>query len=307
MKRLQLFLIALMLLPLGCTAGSGGNLSSSSSANSSASPSARTSATANVTSSPATTRVVALTPITADIIQRLDQTKLVGMSGSRLLAENAAMKDIPKVAEGRTQPNLEKLVTLKPDLVIGATGFHDQILSKLQSLQVPTIKTKLDSWRSLEDLTRTLATSLQTDPTPLLQRYQQMLPQPLPQPNPVQSTLVLVSRQPLQAPNRESWAGDLLSKFGAVNVVADLQGESPMKGYITLSAEKILQVNPDILILVDVEGSDVESFKTEPFWQDLKAVQNNRVYILDYYGFVNPGSIDAIAKACDALKKIYSK
>lgn len=232
----------------------------------------------------------------------LDAAKLVGMSGSRLLKENAAFRDIPQVSEGRTPPNLEKIVALKPDLVVGSTGFHDQVLERLKSLGITTITTQLDSWQALEALTQTLATAIQADPNPLLKFYRELLPTQPPQPV---LTLVLASRQPLLTPNKTSWAGDLIDKFGAKNLVADLQGQSPMKGYLTLSPEKVLQANPEVLILVNVEGGDVNQFQSEPFWKDLKAVKNNRVYTLDYYGFVNAGSIDAIAKACSQLKQIY--
>jgi iron complex transport system substrate-binding protein len=272
-------------------------------------PAPPTASSSNVTtdsanpSNPATTRVVALTPIAADIIHRLDSTKLVGLTGSQLLNQNPALRVIPRVSEGRTQPNLEKIVALKPDLVIGADGFHNQVLEKLQSLGVETITTELDSWRSLEDLTRTLADSIQADPEQLLQRYQQCLPT---QPGSKQaSTLVLVSRQPLLAPNKTSWAGDLLTRFGTTNLAAELQGQSPIQDYVTLSPEKVLQANPEILILVDVEGGNPDEFKSEPFWQDLKAVQNNQVHVLEYYGFVNAGSIDAIIQTCEQLRQIY--
>jgi iron complex transport system substrate-binding protein len=287
---IRFFLILLMLLPLGCAASS------------SKSPSPETTPDA-VQSAPVANRVVALTPITADIIYHLDSTKLVGIPGSRFLNQNTAFQSLPRVSEGRTQPNLEAIVALKPDLVMGAAGFHDQVLERLQSLGIRTIKTELESWRSLEDLTRTLATTIQANPESLLQRYQQCLPiQPSPQGS---STLVLVSRQPLLAPNKDSWAGDLLTRFGAANLVAELQGQSPMRGYVTLSPEKVLQANPDKVILVNLEGENTDEFKSEPFWKDLKAVQNNQVHILSYYGFVNPTSLDAIAQTCNQLKQIY--
>jgi len=290
MKLLRLVLILLMLLPLGCN------------------PSPTTDGTANsadsVTSSPpVVNRVVALTPITADIIYRLDSAKLVGMTSSRLLDNNQALQDIPRVSRGRTQPNLEQIVALKPDLVIGAVGFHDQVLDKLQSLDIEMISTKLDSWSSLEELTQTLATTIEADPEPLLESYQQCLPTQTPKQN--TSTLVLVSRKPILSPNKNSWAGDLLRQFGAANLVADLQGKGPIKGYVTLSPEKVLQSNPEVLILVNVEGENLDEFKSEPFWKDLRAVQNDQVYVLDYYGFVNSGSVDAIAQACKQLQEIY--
>lgn len=248
-------------------------------------------------------RVVALTSLSADIIQRLDQTKLVGISGSRLLAENPAFKDITQVSQGQTPPNLEKIVALKPDLVIGAAGFHDQILAKLKELGIRTLTTEARDWQALQALTRDLAREIRADPEPLLTTYQTFLSS---QPTNSGSTLVLVSSQPILAPNKTSWAGDLLTQFQIKNLAGDLQGQSPQRGYITLSAEKVLEANPEVLILVDVGDGTVDKLKTEPFWNQLQAVKNDRVYIFDYYGLVNPGSIEAIEKACQQLQQVIA-
>ena len=262
------------------------------------------SSTATPTNPTPVSRVVALTSLSADIIHRLDQTKLVGISGSRLLRQNAELAKLPQVSEGQTPPNLEKIVALKPDLVIGAAGFHDQILEKLKATGIRTLITQVTSWQALQDLTRTLATEIQADPEALLQSYQSLLPT-----NPVNpgSTLALVSYQPILAPNKTSWAGDLLNQFQIKNVAADLQGQSPQRGYITLSPEKVLEANPDTLILVDVGDGTVEKLKAAPFWNQLKAVANNRVYVFDYYGLVNPGSVGAIEKACQQLQQVIVK
>ncbi|MDX2229532.1 MAG: ABC transporter substrate-binding protein [Leptolyngbyaceae cyanobacterium bins.349] len=247
------------------------------------------------------TRVVALTSLSADLIHRLDQTKLVGIPGSRLLRQNPELAALPQVSEGQTPPNLEKIVALKPDLVIGATGFHDQILARLKATGIRTLTTQVTNWQALQDLTRTLATEIGADPTPLLQSYQSCLPA---QPGQADSTLVLVSNQPLLAPNKTSWAGDLLTQFQIPNVVADLQGNSPQRGYVTLSPEKVLEANPKTLILVDAGDGAIAQLKTAPFWNKLDAVTNDRVYTFDYFGLVNPGSISAIEKTCQQLQKI---
>ena len=250
-------------------------------------------------------RVVALSPLSADIISRLDQTKIVGITGSKLFKDDSIFQDIPRVSEGQSPPNLEKVVALKPDLVIGAEGFFNIQIQKLQQLGIPTLLTKVNNWESLEELTKILAKSIDADPQPLLNRYKSFLPE-----KPIQgfSTLALVSRQPILAPNKNSWAGDLLAKFQAKNIAADLQGKSPVGGYVTLSAEKILEANPEVIILVNPpqrnsEVTLLDSLKKEAFWQQLQATKNNRVYVFDYYGLVNPGSIDAIEKACQQLKQ----
>jgi iron complex transport system substrate-binding protein len=248
-------------------------------------------------------KVVALTSLSADIIHRLDNSKLVGISGSRLLAKNPEFAQLTRVSEGQTPPNLEKIVALKPDLVVGATGFHDQVLEKLKEMGIRTLATQVTSWRSLEELTQTLASEIQADPDPLLKSYQTFL---APKVDHNASTLILVSNQPILAPNKTSWAGDLLAQFQVNNVIADLQGQSPMRGYITLSPEKVLEIDPEILILVDPGDGTVEKLKAEPFWSKLKAVSSDRIYVFDYYGLVNPGSIDAVEKACQQLKQVFA-
>ncbi|MEA5601391.1 ABC transporter substrate-binding protein [Nostoc sp. UHCC 0252] len=251
-------------------------------------------------------RVVALSSLSADIISRLDPTKIVGITGSKLFKDDSKFKDIPRVSEGQSPPNLEKVVALKPDLVIGAEGFSNIPIQKLQQLGIPTLLAKVNNWESLEELTKTLAKSIDVDPQPLLNRYKTFLPE---KPTQGFSTLALVSRQPILSPNKNSWAGDLLTKFQAKNIAADLQGKSPIGGYVTLSAEKVLEANPEVIILVNPpqgnsEAGLLDSLKKESFWQQLQATKNNRVYIFDYFGLVNPGSIDAIEKACQQLKEV---
>ena len=134
-----------------------------------------------------------------------------------------------------------------------------------------------------------------------MQKYQTFLPENV---GTSPTTLVLVSRQPILAPNKNSWAGDLLVKFGINNLGAELQGNSAISGYVTLSPEKILEANPEVILLVDT-GDDIrEQFKSEPFWSQLKATQTNQIYVFDYYGLVNPGSVAKIAEACDRLKQL---
>jgi iron complex transport system substrate-binding protein len=257
-------------------------------------------------------RIVALTSLSADIIHQLDRSKLVGITGSRLLNKDPKFKDITRVSEERTPPNLEKILALKPDLVIGAEGFSNQTTEKLKQLGINTLLTKVDSWESLEGLTKNLAQIIGADSQPLLNRYQTFLGNDTNcKDDKCKSTLVLVSRQPILSPNKSSWAGNLLTKFPAKNIAADLQGKSPIGGYVTLSAEKVLEANPEILMIVNPPqgGSQtkiLDEFKKESFWNQLQAVKNNRVYAFDYYGLVNAGSIDSIEKASRQLKEALS-
>jgi len=249
-------------------------------------------------------RVVALTSLSADIIQRLDASRLVGIPGSRLLSEDDRFADFPQVSSGRTPPSLEQIVALKPDLVIGADGFHDQTLTKLQELGIKTLSTEVDSLQQLEALTQTLAEKIGADPVPVLAQFKACQVKPDSPPGQARSVLTLVSHQPILAPNKNSWAGNLLDRAGFSNPVANLQSDSPIAGYVTLSAEQVLTENPDLVIVVDADQQTLNALKAQPFWRELKAIQAGQLHVLDYYGLVNPGSVDKIVSACKALRTL---
>ncbi|MBE9222928.1 ABC transporter substrate-binding protein [Cyanobacterium stanieri LEGE 03274] len=250
-------------------------------------------------------KIVALTSLTADIIYQLNPEKLVGIPGSSLTRNDPRFADYPTVSEGNTPPDLEKIVALEPDLVIGAEGFSDQTLAKLEEVGIKTISTNVDSLESLTTLTQNIASIMGENAQPLLQNYQRWIP---PQINADTSALVLVSRQPILAPNKNSWAGDLLNQFQFNNVVADLQGSSQFGGYVTLSPEKILATNPDIIILVDPGQQGIEEqMKAESFWGDLRAVKEDKVYVFDYYGLVNPGNTVKVEETVNKLSALMEE
>lgn len=276
-------LLPLLLLPLAACSG-------------------QDSPTATVPTETTETRIVALTSLTADLVHSLNDNALVGIPGNALLRDDDRFGSLPTVSEGRTEPDLEQIVALEPTLVIGAAGFHDRTLQRLKELGTPTLTTEVNSWNDLRELTESLATTVEANPQPLLDRYDACLAQAS-ENSP--STLVLVSRQPLLTPNKASWAGDFLTQFNVANVAADLQGDSPFDGYITLPEEKVLNANPEVLLVVDAGENLLDQLKSEPFWSQLKATQQDQVYSFDYFGLVNPGSLASIEQTCNQLGTLF--
>jgi iron complex transport system substrate-binding protein len=76
--------------------------------------------------------------------------------------------------------------------------------------------------------------------------------------------------------------------------------------FATLSPEKILKEDLETVLLVDNGDNILGQFRAEPYWKQLQAVKRDRVYVFDYYGLVNPGSIGSIEKTCTQLRKIAS-
>ncbi len=249
-------------------------------------------------------KVATLTTLTADIVERLDRNQLVGIPANRLLEEDPRFSGITSLGLGNA-PNLEQLIALEPDWVIGASGFHTTLAERLEEFGIPVYLTSITSWAALEETIQTIAEKLNVDPSPLVQDYAQLLPDQAPSSGP--KTLLLAGTQPIVSPNRESWAGDLLARFGADNLTAQLQSQGQFRGYVTLSAESILAADPDVILVVNPEAEDpVANFRSRPFWNQLQAVKNEQVYAFDYYGIVNPGTLDKIAIACAQLWDILS-
>ncbi|MEO1134874.1 MAG: ABC transporter substrate-binding protein, partial [Cyanobacteria bacterium J06639_1] len=161
-------------------------------------PPGSTAAIAQPAESQPATRVVALTSLAADVVERLDRDTLIGIPGTRLTQADPRFSNIEVVSSGRTPPSLEAIVALDPDLVVGATGFHDMPLERLEELGVPTLSYEIKSWQDLRQISTDLAEAIAADPQPLLAEFDSYLDNP---PEASRSTLVLMSQQPILSPS----------------------------------------------------------------------------------------------------------
>lgn len=250
-------------------------------------------------------RVVSLNSLGADIVFKLDQTKLVGRPGTQLLEGDDKLSQVPTISQGQMLPELEKITSLNPDLVICSVGFHSGLAKKLEQQGIHVLLTHTDSWLDLKSLTETLAGFIEANPEQLLNKYESMLGSKL---TDTPTTLVLVAKDPILAPNKGSWASDMLYQLGINSPTYELQSSSSRRGFALLSPEQIKTEDPEVLIVISTESEPlIEYYNSQPFWNDLKAERNNRVYLFDYYGLIIPGSIKAIEETINKLKLIYSK
>ena len=245
--------------------------------------------------------IVSLTSITADIVYNLDPNLLIGIPGSSILRKNKYLENIPKISEGRTPPNLEKIISLNPKLVIGSEGFHDKTLSKLDELGIDVLKTKVNSWNDLTSLINKISEITNVNSQKVLEKLNACFKEATLKNKKV---VVLVSTKPLLSPNNSSWAGSLLEKYNLKNLTANLEGQGRMKGYLNLSPEWLIKEQPDNLILIKFGNEQYNQYNNLPFWNDLIAVKNNNINYFDYYGLINLGSLNSINKTCEKLESL---
>ena len=195
----------------------------------------------------------------------------------------------------------EAILALEPDLVVAAQIISEDQVQALRDLGLnvywqanPTSYEEL--WANLrdfakltghEDKTETLVASLEA-------RVRS-----------VQDKTATVTERPsvfyeLDAtdPSNPWTAGSgtfidyIINQAGGTNAASALEGE-----YAQISAEEMLAVNPDIILLADAPyGTTPESVTERPGWDVIKAVQENALYPIDPNMMSVPGPrlVDAL-------------
>ena len=246
-------------------------------------------------------RIISLNSLGADVVSKLDNDSLVGIPGSSLLKKDDKFAGKIIVSEGRMPPSLEKIIKLKPSLVIGSEGFHDKILDKLGDLNIETLKTNTKSIYQLEILIKDLAFYLNKNPSSVKENIKSCY---LNKSKNRGSAVILASTKPLLSPNSNSWAGKLLDRFNFDNISKDLESKTEFAGYVNLSPEIILKKKPSKIIVISFPGMNQNSLLANPILQKIIDPNKNEVITFNYYGLINPGSLETINSACEKLSNI---
>ncbi|GAB4435180.1 MAG: ABC transporter substrate-binding protein [Anaerolineales bacterium] len=91
----------------------------------------------------------------------------------------------------------------------------------------------------------------------------------------------------------------IIDMAGGMNAAAGLEGD-----YIQISAEQLIAVNPDVILLSDaLYGVTPESVAERPGWDAIVAVQNNAIYPIDPNLMSVPGPrlVDALEETAKIL------
>lgn len=195
-----------------------------------------------------------------------------------------AAKALPRVG-GYTQLDIERILALKPDLVIGwKSGNHPAALEKLRQLKVPVYITET---RFLEQIPTTLERFGQMAGTRSIandeaQRFRQTLDQLKSRYQHKDTVKVFyqVWNQPLVTINKENLINQVIEACGGRNVFADLETIAPRIG-----VEAVLKANPDAIVASGMGIERPEWLDEWLKWPAINAVKNRQLH------FVPPGHI----------------
>ncbi|MDI3280146.1 MAG: ABC transporter substrate-binding protein [Bacillota bacterium] len=248
-------------------------------------------------------RIVALTPWVVEVLFLLGHPP-VGRPSSADYPPEALQ--IP--AHGQSyRLNFERIAALQPDLIIGNGNLHSPYLAKLEETGAPVLFYDIDSYRDVLEKLRIMGEIVNEKQkaeqiVAEIERRAKALRDRLPARHP--RVLIMVgSAEAWSAAKPNSYLGDLVQQLGAVNVAAEGMEHRP--GFTRFSMERVVELDPDVILLVKPvrDPSDTSKalpgFQKDPLWGGLSAVKQGRVYELDHSVFMSPGP-----RAIDTLEEL---
>jgi iron complex transport system substrate-binding protein len=229
--------------------------------------------------------------------------EVVGRITTKMLAPEIRelIKDVPTVGEP-LHPNTEKIIDIKPDLVLGMnTPIHYSLAKMLDKTGIPVLlqaltryNDVLETLRFYGDLTgkpEQAAAKVKEIET----RCRQLVRKNSGQPSP-KVLAVWGTEEGLYTALSNSFVGDLVKRLGGVNISDTITALDAGLSYVPLRLETMVNSRPDVILLIahGFEPSAVEQLRHKlsgsRMWGTIRAVQQNRVYALPYQLFsVNPG------------------
>ncbi len=232
-------------------------------------------------------RIVSLAPSLTEILYALGAgDAVVGVTDYANYPPEVKMK--PSVGGG-INPNLEMIVTLKPDLVvISADANRWDTLTQLEELQIPVYGVKPrgvagvftsiakigevvgrrhEAERMITEMRRRMAT--------VSQRVENR-PRP--------KVLYAVWIDPLVVAGQQTVIHDLIQIAGGINVVRE-------PGFPRYSLEEVFVDAPDVIVLALDGGvpEDREVLRRLPGWSEMRAVREGAVRVVDANLMNRPG------------------
>jgi iron complex transport system substrate-binding protein len=202
------------------------------------------------------------------------------------------------------EPDIEKIISLKPDIVIASKeGNRQETVAKLRSLGITVYVTgNVDSFSAIYadfiqlgdylgygDKARAVVDDSRKRISALRDKLKNVKPMTI---------FYEVGAQPLFTSGNKSFANDIIEAAGAKNIFGDLSSRFPQ-----VSREEVVRRDPDVIILVAMGNVNLKEKTQWENFKSLKAVKNGRVYFTDDTSFTDPTPKSA-ADASERLSEI---
>lgn len=246
-------------------------------------------------------RIVVLDPAVVEMVYLLGgEDKLVGIAKlerSKIWPEEKTEK-VESVGTF-INPSLEKIIALKPDLVIESFHSSDAIDKSLTSNNIEIIKIQANSiediFKNFQKVAKILGKEKEAEK--IIAEKRQKIEEIKKIDTTEKKGLFILAPTPMRVFGKGTLPNDIMEMLNIKNIAAGMEGMSP-----TLTPEYIIKENPDI-ILTFVKNPQ-EIVKANPQIKDISAIKNNKFVVLETGQILrgSPRMIDYIADVYQKTK-----
>jgi len=235
-------------------------------------------------------RIISLGPLVTEELYLLSSSdKLVGCTVYCQRPEAATHKE--KVGTVQ-EVNLEKIVSLKPDVVLATELLDPRAEAKLRALgirvvDIPNAKNfkeicdvflKLGQMVGKESLALTIIADSKKQVDELKRKLKDVK-RP--------TVFVQVGAAPLYTIGKDSFADDFINFSGGINIVTQ-------KGYLHYSREQVMVNDPDVMLISSMGFSGLKEKQNWERFKSLKSVARHRIFVIDQYHLCSPTPVSFI-------------
>ena len=246
-------------------------------------------------------RIVVLDPAVVEMVYLLGgEDKLVGIAKlerSKIWPEEKTEK-VESVGTF-INPSLEKIIALKPDLVIESFHSSDAIDKSLTSNNIEIIKIQAnlieDIFKNFQKVAKILGKEKEAEK--IIAEKRQKIEEIKKIDTTEKKGLFILAPTPMRVFGKGTLPNDIMEMLNIKNIAAGMEGMSP-----TLTPEYIIKENPDIILTFVKDPQEI--VKANPQIKDISAIKNNKFVVLETGQILrgSPRMIDYIADVYQKTK-----
>ncbi|MCX8082363.1 MAG: ABC transporter substrate-binding protein [bacterium] len=249
-----------------------------------------------------TQRIVSLGPYATENLYLLGLEKqIVGLT----IHDREEIKKGKEIIGTLLEPNIEKIVSLKPDIVIGSKeGNRAEHIQKLNNLGIKTLT--LEQLYTFDDICKnflTLAETLNhkekavkvlTEVEARLKKVEEKS-----QHKRKKKVFFILGFKPLFTTGKDTYINEAIKYAGGINIFGNVK-----KKWFSCSIEEVIKKNPDVIIFLTMEEEQ------KLLWEklkDTKAVKNKQIFSIEPTVIGSPTPLSFVQTVEDMHKMLYSE
>ena len=247
-------------------------------------------------------RIVVLDPATVEMIYMLGaEDKIVGVAN----LERSKVWPEEKVAKLESvgtfiKPSLERIITLKPDLVITSALTDDNLNNGLKSNNIEAKRIQANSIEEIFTNFMEVAKMLgkENEANKIIAEKRAKLEEIKKMATINKKGLFVMSASPLMVFGNDNLPNDIMKLLNIKNIAENQKGRNPI-----VTPEFIIKENPDIIITLLPNPAQIMA--TNPQLKNVNAIKNNKFIVVNSSQILrgSPRTIDQIEEIAKAVTK----